>query len=82
MGTWVQIAGALAILAAFVAVQRRWLEPTALLALTLNIVGSGVLAVDALFEEQWGFLLLETAWFVVSVAGLAAWARRRRAPSG
>lgn len=82
MGTWVQIAGALAILAAFVAVQRRWLEPTALLALALNAVGSLVLAVDALLEEQWGFLLLETAWFIVSVAGLMTWFRRRRAPSG
>jgi len=78
MGTWVQIAGALAILAAFVAVQRHWLAPTALLALLLNTLGSGVLAVDALLEEQWGFLLLETAWFIVSVAGVVAWVARRR----
>jgi len=77
MGTWIQIGGAVAILVAFVSVQRKWLDPTTLTPLVLNTVGSGVLAVDAWFGEQWGFVLLEAAWFVVSVAGLVGWVRRR-----
>jgi hypothetical protein len=38
--------------------------------LWLNLGGSFVLAVDAWHEQQWGFLLLEAAWAVVSAKGL------------
>jgi hypothetical protein len=37
----------------------------------LNAVGAAVLTLVALFEEQWGFLLLEGVWTIVSVAALA-----------
>lgn len=72
----VQIFGSL-VLAAFIANQRGWLAPTSRIAAILNMVGSGVLAVDAALTSQWGFLLLEGAWAVVSTIALITAARRR-----
>jgi hypothetical protein len=66
----VQVAGALLILAAFAAAQFGWLGTHSRLYLVLNLVGSIVLTVLAWYEEQWGFLLLETVWAVVSAWGL------------
>jgi hypothetical protein len=40
-----------------------------------------VLAVDAYIEQQWGFLLLEGVWTIVSAWGLAARARGSAQPS-
>ena len=67
---FVQLAGALAILAAFAAAQGRRLDVASRPYLWLNLGGSFVLAVDAWHERQWGFLLLEAAWAVVSANGL------------
>lgn len=70
MGVAVQVAGSLAILAAFVLVQTgRW-TASGVGYLWLNTVGSGVLAVDALLGRQWGFLLLEGVWCLVSAWSL------------
>ena len=74
---FVQLAGALAILAAFAAAQVRRLDVSSPSYLWLNLGGSFVLALDAWHEQQWGFLLLEGAWAVVSANGLAV--RRRSA---
>jgi len=73
-----QLLGALAVLAAFVAVQRGRITPTSFLSLTLNFAGSAVLAVLALHERQWGFLLLEAVWALVSGYGLIQQLTRRR----
>jgi hypothetical protein len=35
-----------------------------------NLIGSATLAADAAATGQWGFLLLEGAWAVMSLAGL------------
>jgi hypothetical protein len=40
--------------------------------LVLNLVGSAVLAADAWWGRQWGFVLLEGVWAAVSLGGLAA----------
>jgi hypothetical protein len=66
----VQIAGAIAILTAFVLVQLGRMDPASIPYLVLNLVGSFVLAVDAAIGREWGFLLLEGVWAVVSAWSL------------
>lgn len=72
-----QIAGALLILAAFAGNQRGLMGPHALSYLVLNLVGSVVLSWVALEDEDWGFLLLEAVWAVVSAWSLAQVLRGR-----
>ncbi len=71
-----QVAGALMILAAFVAVQLGIASTSSRAVLALNLLGSAVLAVLALIGQQWGFLLLEGAWSAVSAMSLARHALR------
>ena len=66
----IQIAGAILILIAFAANQRGTMSPHSRVYLTLNLVGSLVLAVLAFLDSDLGFLLLEAVWAVVSAAGL------------
>jgi hypothetical protein len=75
----VSIAGSLMILAAYAANQTgRW-TAARLEYMVLNLVGSAILAVVAVVEEQWGFLLLESVWAIVSAYALL---RRPAAPAG
>jgi hypothetical protein len=66
----IQVAGALAILAAFVLAQAGVLGQSSRPYLVLNVAGAGVLAVLAYLERQWGFLLLEGVWTLVAAYGL------------
>ena len=75
MDQWLQILGALMVLAAFAAAQFRLLDARSYLYLLLNMVGSAILAVLAFEDQQWGFLLLEGVWSLVSCAGLVMRAR-------
>ncbi|HSS32786.1 MAG TPA: hypothetical protein VLL27_05850 [Solirubrobacterales bacterium] len=75
----IQIVGALLILAAFTAVQLERMRPDSRLYLALNLVGSAILAVLALSASQWGFVLLEGVWSVVSAWGLVTALRTSRA---
>ena len=72
----VQLGGAIAILAAFLAAQLRALNTDDWTYLTLNLVGSAVLAVVAGLDRDWGFLLLETVWAIASAWGLVTKVRR------
>jgi hypothetical protein len=78
----VQILGAIAILVAFALAQFGVLDHRSYPYLVLNVVGAAVLAVLAYVERQWGFLLLEGVWAVVSAWGLVARASGRHAPLG
>jgi hypothetical protein len=66
----IQIVGALLILAAFTAVQLERMRPDSRLYLALNLAGSAILAVLAVAAAQWGFVLLEGVWAIVSAWGL------------
>ena len=74
-----QLAGAATVLSAFIATQLGLAQPSSRITLNDgNLLGSAVLAVLALAGRQWGFLLLEGAWAIVSAAGLG----RRPARAG
>lgn len=78
MDILVQVVGSLLVLAGFALAQWGILDPKSVWYLTLNVVGSGILAVDAVIGAQWGFLLLEGVWAIVSAIGLVAVLRARR----
>jgi hypothetical protein len=74
----VQVIGALMILVAYAAAQTgRWSTDTPVY-LWLNLVGSVILAVLAAGSQNWGFLLLEGVWAIVTAASLLK--RRSAAP--
>lgn len=69
----VQIVGALLVLSGYVLAQAGRLSDSSVPYLLLNLLGSGALAVLAVIDRQWGFLLLEGVWAVVT-----AWSLVRR----
>jgi hypothetical protein len=74
----VQVCGSVLILASFGLAQLQKMSTRSLPYLMLNLAGSAILAASAAAAAQWGFLLLEGAWALVSMLGLADAARRRR----
>ena len=75
MSQVVQVIGAVAILAAFVAAQAGVFDVRSWSYLWLNFLGALVLGIVAWHERQYGFLLLEGVWTIVSAWGLVARAR-------
>jgi hypothetical protein len=73
----IQVAGALLILSGFVLAQMRRLDPSSVAYLVLNLVGSAVLTWLAWAHDDYGFLLLEGVWALVSAYGLVAVLRGR-----
>jgi hypothetical protein len=70
MAQAIQLIGAFLILIAYALAQLGVLASRGSPFLLLNLAGALVLAGSAYDEEQWGFLVLEVAWAVVSAAGL------------
>jgi hypothetical protein len=66
-----QLTGAILILVAYTLAQLGVLAPRGTPFLLLNLVGALILTASAWHEEQWGFLVLEGAWAVVSAVSLA-----------
>jgi hypothetical protein len=67
----IQIVGSLLILAAFVAAQLGRLDQSSYRYLVANAVGSAVLAATAVVNLEWGFILLEGAWALMSIYSIA-----------
>lgn len=70
MSQLAQVFGALLILGAFMMSQAGRLDQHSYVYLLLNFAGSAVLAVLAFQGRQWGFLLLEGVWGLVSAWGV------------
>jgi uncharacterized membrane protein YccC len=67
----VQIAGSLLILVAFVAALGGRLQQSSYTYLAVNAVGSAALAATAVISHEWGFILLEGVWALVSLWSIA-----------
>jgi len=65
-----QLFGAALQLMAFGAGQVGWLAAKAAPYLILNVVGSVLLLIDAVGMMAWGFIILESAWLLISLFGL------------
>jgi hypothetical protein len=78
LGQLAQIAGSLLVLVPFVLSQLGRMDARSLTVLLLNLAGSSILAADAVISSQWGFLLLEGSWAVVSAIGFMRTSRDGR----
>jgi hypothetical protein len=67
----IQVIGALLILAGYAGSQLGALPVDSRAYLMLNLAGSAVLAYLAAADSQWGFLLLEGVWALVSLWSLS-----------
>jgi hypothetical protein len=66
----VSVIGAIVILVAFAAQQFKKLEPETTTYQALNLVGGICLCITAVASRQYGFILLEGSWAIVSAVGL------------
>lgn len=73
------IVGALLILLPFAGSQLGRLTPASLAYQLMNLVGATLLTTVAAIERQYGFILLEGTWAIVSLLGLV---RTRRTAKG
>lgn len=80
MGQLLQMCGSVLVLVAFALTQRGVLDQRSSRYLVLNVVGSAILAAQALVLHQWGFLLLEGVWALVSAVSLVGVLRRPADP--
>ena len=76
----VSIAGALLILLPFAGSQLGRLSPHSLAYQLMNLFGAAGLTTVAVIEVQYGFILLEGVWTIMSVIGL--WKVLSRPPVG
>lgn len=54
------------------------LDPQRPLACLLNLAGAGLILFSLVYDFNLSAVVMETAWALVAVAGLARWALRRR----
>ena len=74
----ISVVGALLILLPFAGSQLGRLAPETITYQLMNLIGSTALTIVAVIGQQYGFILLEGSWALVSLVGLV---RVRRRPS-
>jgi hypothetical protein len=73
----ISVAGALLILAGYAASQLGWLDRRDAVYNLVNLVGALILTVVAFRARQWGFVLLEGVWSLLSLPPLLGRSRPR-----
>ena len=63
--------GSLLVLGAYVALQTKRLGSTSRVYTLLNLIGSAIVAAVAIVESQWGILVLEGGWTLISLWAMA-----------
>ncbi len=66
----ISLLGAAQILVAYIATQLRRMRPDSTVYNALNCLGSAFLTLVAVVGRQWGFIVLEGTWAVVSLYAL------------
>lgn len=70
MDQYIQIIGAVLVLLGYALGQLGRIDPRSKGYLLLNLVGAGLLALAAFWGRQWGFLVLNGTWAVISLVNL------------
>jgi hypothetical protein len=73
----IQIVAGIVVVTAFAGLQLKLLDPFRFPYLVMNFAGTGVLAAVAVSLEQFGFVLTNGVWSLVSLLGLLRLARAR-----
>lgn len=68
--TAAEVAGAVLVLAAYILAQTGRLPRDGTPYLLLNLIGSGTLALLAARDRQWGFLLLNGCWALITLGAV------------
>ena len=72
-----QLIGAAVLLLGYALSQTGRIKTDSLPYLLFNAIGSLLLLIDAVRAMQWGFIILEAAWFLFSLPGLYKVVTRR-----
>jgi hypothetical protein len=71
------VAGVVMILAAYAGATSGKLDPKRAIALTLNLIGAGLILLSLAYDFNLSAVLMESAWAVVALIGLVRLALKR-----